>query len=288
MTLRDSNDPVVPQRPEVQSGSEKPGNTGAGKAVRPDTFVSLCFDPFVSSLFLAQTSGRRSHGFRSESRVSNCSHCQSRGSRAADGQRMDQTRAKRRHGHFAVHLRPEQLKSWRQPRGVIKPVESTVRKNSELLRIPLRCKCPGRTLLPPFAFLHPAQPELPFRFATVDDVRSAATSLSTARTLPTRQVRDDVTASRYGEVQRVGGDVEDGREVFILGKDRERHIRDCPRSHCRSGQFKGIEFSIGRDVWAGRREELSVNFVGKHTKDEIRRIGNDCLSRKACRVNRQK
>ena len=33
MTLRDSDDPVVPQRPEVQSGSEKPGNTGAGKRV---------------------------------------------------------------------------------------------------------------------------------------------------------------------------------------------------------------------------------------------------------------
>lgn len=34
MTLRESDGSVVPQRPEVQSGSEKPGNTGAGKRAR--------------------------------------------------------------------------------------------------------------------------------------------------------------------------------------------------------------------------------------------------------------
>jgi hypothetical protein len=34
MTLRDSDDRIVPKLPEVQSGSDKPGNTGAGKAVR--------------------------------------------------------------------------------------------------------------------------------------------------------------------------------------------------------------------------------------------------------------
>lgn len=34
MTLRDSDDRIVPQRPEVQSGSDKPGNAGAGKAVK--------------------------------------------------------------------------------------------------------------------------------------------------------------------------------------------------------------------------------------------------------------
>ena len=33
MTLRESDDRIVPQPPEVQSGSEKPGNAGAGKAV---------------------------------------------------------------------------------------------------------------------------------------------------------------------------------------------------------------------------------------------------------------
>ena len=33
MTLRESDDPVVPQRPECQSGSEKPSNIGAGKRV---------------------------------------------------------------------------------------------------------------------------------------------------------------------------------------------------------------------------------------------------------------
>ena len=33
MTLRDSDDRIVPQRPEIQSGGEKPGNAGAGKAV---------------------------------------------------------------------------------------------------------------------------------------------------------------------------------------------------------------------------------------------------------------
>jgi len=34
MTLRDSDGRIVPQQPEVQSGSEKPGNAGAGKAAR--------------------------------------------------------------------------------------------------------------------------------------------------------------------------------------------------------------------------------------------------------------
>jgi len=33
MTFRDSDDRIVPQRPENQSGGEKPGNAGAGKAV---------------------------------------------------------------------------------------------------------------------------------------------------------------------------------------------------------------------------------------------------------------
>jgi RNA-directed DNA polymerase len=33
MTLRDSDDRIVPLRPEDQSGSDKPGNTGVGKAV---------------------------------------------------------------------------------------------------------------------------------------------------------------------------------------------------------------------------------------------------------------
>ena len=34
MTLRESDDRIVPQQPEFQSGGEKPGNAGAGKAVR--------------------------------------------------------------------------------------------------------------------------------------------------------------------------------------------------------------------------------------------------------------
>ena len=34
MTLRDSDDRIVPKRPEVQLGSDKPGNAGAGKAVK--------------------------------------------------------------------------------------------------------------------------------------------------------------------------------------------------------------------------------------------------------------
>ena len=33
MTLRESDDPVVPQQPEIQSGGEKPSNIGAGKRV---------------------------------------------------------------------------------------------------------------------------------------------------------------------------------------------------------------------------------------------------------------
>jgi RNA-directed DNA polymerase len=33
MTLRDSDDPVVPQQPDCQSGSDKPSNVGAGKRV---------------------------------------------------------------------------------------------------------------------------------------------------------------------------------------------------------------------------------------------------------------
>jgi len=35
MTFRESDDRIVPQQPEVQSGGEKPGNAGVGKAVGP-------------------------------------------------------------------------------------------------------------------------------------------------------------------------------------------------------------------------------------------------------------
>ena len=34
MTLRDSDGRIVPKQPEVRSGSDKPGNAGAGKAAR--------------------------------------------------------------------------------------------------------------------------------------------------------------------------------------------------------------------------------------------------------------